>query len=154
MSVPPLPRFRFGIRFALLARAWRRELDLVVAGIGLTDATWAPLVHLEEFGDGITQKDLAYRIGIDGSSLVRLLDLLNERGLIERRTDADDRRARWIFLTAAGRTVLADIRRALRSVETRILADLTDAEIASALTLFDKIGAQLQHLQDERKAAS
>ncbi|MBS0519040.1 MAG: MarR family transcriptional regulator [Proteobacteria bacterium] len=154
MTPPTAPRFRFGIRFSLLARAWRRELDHVVAGIGLTDATWAPLVHLEEFGEGITQKDLACRVGIDSSSLVRLLDILNERGLIERRTDTSDRRARQVFLTPAGRRVLADIRRALQAVEAKLLADLTDEEIAATLALFDRIGARLQHLQEKRKSTA
>ncbi|SJZ45047.1 MarR family transcriptional regulator, transcriptional regulator for hemolysin [Enhydrobacter aerosaccus] len=148
---PTTSRFRFGIRFALLTRAWRRELDHVVAGIGLTDATWAPLVHLEEFGEGITQNNLACRVGIDGSSLVRLLDILDERGLIERRTNANDRRAKQIFLTPAGRKILAEIRHALQAVEAKLLVDLSDEEISNTLVLFDKIGVRLRRLQDERR---
>ncbi|MGG2362798.1 MarR family transcriptional regulator, partial [Salmonella enterica] len=53
------PRARFGLEFALLARRWRRTLDFRLAEAGLTDATWAPLVHLHESGDGISQKALA-----------------------------------------------------------------------------------------------
>lgn len=147
---PASPRYRFGLKFVLLARAWRRELDHVLAGIGLTDATWIPLIHLEEFGDGVSQKVLAERVGLDGSSLVRLLDLLTERGYIERRVDERDRRARHIFLTDAGRAILADIRCVLRSIETELLADIDDGEIDAALDMFRRIDARLTEREAER----
>src|SRR3546814_7214069 len=92
-------RSRFGIRFSLLARRWRQVLDAHLATAGLSDATWIPLVHLSETGGGITQKELAALVGIDGSSLVRLLDILCRKGLVERRADESDGRARRIHLT-------------------------------------------------------
>ena len=104
VQTPPAPaRLRFGIKFVLLARRWRQALDQRLAEVGLSDATWAPLVHLWESGGGISQKDLAALVGIDGSSLVRLLDILAGRGLVERRMDPADRRTRLVFLTEAGR---------------------------------------------------
>ncbi|WP_410859550.1 MarR family winged helix-turn-helix transcriptional regulator, partial [Paraburkholderia sp. SIMBA_054] len=56
----------------------------------MTDATWVPLVHLHQTGGGLTQKELAALVGIDGSSLVRLLDILCRQGLAERRVDERD----------------------------------------------------------------
>lgn len=151
--LPTTPRTRFGIRFVILARAWRRGLDDALAGLGLTDATWAPLMHLAEFGDGISQKDLAWRVGIDGSSLVRLLDILNAHGFIERRTDAADRRTRRIFLTPAGHAAMSEVRAALLAVEDEMLADVSDAELEAALRMFERIGARLERMQAERKGA-
>ena len=75
------PRFRFGHQFSLLARQWRRAVETRLEQAGLTDATWAPLVHLSASGGGITQKELAALVGIDGSTLVRLLDILSDKGL-------------------------------------------------------------------------
>ena len=71
--------------------------------IGLTEATWRPLVYVRRLGDGVRQKELATALSIEGPSLVRLLDNLERRGLIERREDETDRRARGIHLTRAGR---------------------------------------------------
>ncbi len=153
MTDTPSPRAAFGFRFVLLARAWRRELDHVLAGIGLTDATWAPLVHLDMLGDGISQKDLAWRVGIDGSSLVRLLDILARRGLIERRADPQDRRAKRIHLTEQGRAVLGDIRRTLAVTEDAMLDGLSDRQIAATLDLFDHVGMRLRERQDARQNA-
>jgi len=137
------PRFRFGIRFALLARRWRRVLDARLAAGGLSDATWVPLVHLQETGGGITQKELAALVGIDGSSLVRVLDILSRQGLVERRADETDGRARLIHLTAAGQRRVDEIRRDLIEEEKELLADISDADIAGMLGHFDRIDQKL-----------
>lgn len=130
-------RSRFGIRFTLLARRWRQVLDVQLASTGLTDATWVPLIHLKETGGGLTQKDLAARAGIQGSSLVRIIDILVRQGLVERRRDAADGRARRIHLTDAGEQRVAGIRRELARGEEAMLADLSDEDIA---TMLDHLG--------------
>ena len=136
-------RPRFGIEFSVLARHWRTYLDRTLAGSGLTDAPWGPLVHLDRSGDGIPQKTLADRIGIDSSTLVRLIDILETRGLVERRTDPADRRARRLYLTQAGRKAVGDIQVALAAAENRMLADVSDAEIDTVLAVFGKIRRRL-----------
>ena len=77
----------------LLTRRWRQVLDAEFQSAGLTDATWRPLLHLHLLGDGVRQKDLAASIGIEGPSLVRLIDTLVMKGLIQRSEDGTDRRA-------------------------------------------------------------
>lgn len=144
------PRARFGVRFSLLARRWRRALDARLAEAGLSDATWVPLIHLHESGGGITQKELAALVGIDGSSLVRLLDILCRQGLVERRADASDGRARLVHLTAAGQTRVAEIRRELAKGEAEMLTDLSDEDIARMLEHFEQIDRRLQTLQARR----
>lgn len=147
-------RALFGFRFAILARRWRRAVERNLEKAGLTDATWAPLIHLSETGDGVTQKDLAGRVGIDGSSLVRLLDILERRGFIVRRVDTDDRRARLIFLTEPGRHAVADIRRVLARTDADLLADLSDTEVEDMLAAFDRIASRLKEAEDGAVAAN
>lgn len=147
MTDPHSPRFRFGIHFSLLARRWRRALDARLAAVGLSDATWVPLVHLQESGDGVTQKELAARIDIDSSSLVRLLDILCRQGLVERRPDATDGRARLVHLTDLGKIRVHEIRCELARGEEEMLADLSDHDIAVMLQHFEKIDRRLFALQ-------
>ena len=149
---PSSPRFRFGIRFSMLARRWRQVLDAHLAAVGLSDATWVPLVHLQACGgSGIIQKELATLAGIDSSSLVRLLDILTRQGLVERRVDAADGRARLVHLTAAGEKRVAEIRQELARGEAEMLADFTDAEITVMLQQFDRLDQRLQKLQARRQ---
>ncbi|QQO46773.1 MarR family winged helix-turn-helix transcriptional regulator [Paracoccus sp. MC1862] len=147
MSDPLALRARFGLRFSLLARRWRRVLDARLAQVGLTDATWVPLVHLKESGGGITQKDLAARVGVDGSSLVRVIDILSREGLVERRRDETDGRARLVHLTRRGEQRLAGIRRELAKAEEAMLADLSDPEIAAMLAHLETIERRITTLE-------
>lgn len=141
------PRSRFGIRFSLLARRWRRALDARLAAEGLSDATWAPLMHLKETGGGTTQKELAALVGVDGSSLVRVLDILVRQGFVERRVDEADARARLIYLTPEGESRVNEIRKVLTKGEEAMLVDIDDAEIAAMLEHFDRIERRLEALK-------
>ena len=145
------PRYRFGMRFALLARSWRRFLDRHIAAAGLSDATWVPLVHLQETGGGITQKELANLVGIDTSSLVRLIDILSRQGLVERRVDTKDARARLIFLTADGEERVGEIQQELCRVEEELLADLADKDLEEMLAKFSKIETRLREVQTRQE---
>lgn len=140
-------RSRFGIKFSLLARRWRRAIDAHLSASGLTDTTWVPLVHLKQTGGGITQKELAALVGVDGSSLVRVLDILAREGLIERRRDENDGRANLIHLTPEGEDRVGEIRRELARVERVMLSELSDDDIAAMLTHFEAIERRMPELE-------
>lgn len=137
------PRIRFGIRFSMLSRLWRRTIDQKMAAAGLGDISWSPLIHLAESGDGVSQKELASLVGIDGSSLVRLLDMLESRGHIERHPSPNDRRVKLVMLTPAGREAVGVIRSHLNSIEQEMLLDLDDEQLAAMLEVFELIQARL-----------
>ena len=114
----------------LLARHWRQALDSEFQAVELTDATWRPLLHLHLLGDGVRQKDLAASIGIEGPSIVRLIDTLVMKGLVQRSEDGTDRRAKLLCLTAEGRLTVARIREIVTLLENELLSPFNDAEIA------------------------
>lgn len=143
----PDPKRLIGIRFSMLARRWRHEVESSLAEAGLSDATWAPLVHLSEGRDGQSQKHLAARLGIDASSLVRLLDILERQSLIERRPDQNDGRARRVFLTPDGEARVAHIRNLLWQAEELLLADLSDEEAQVMLDCFARIDARITDIR-------
>jgi MarR family transcriptional regulator for hemolysin len=117
-------------RLAHLTRRWRQVLDSEFQSAGLTDATWRPLLHLHILGNGVRQKDLAASIGIEGPSLVRLIDTLVTKRLIERSEDASDRRAKQLCLTQEGELVVTRIRETVVSLEKELLRPFSDSEIA------------------------
>lgn len=155
MSTPPAParltdpKRLLGVRLVGLGRRWRQTLDGQLAADGLSDAAWTPLVHLLRLGDGLSQSELAAAVGIDGSSLVRLLDLLVSRGWIERRAHAQDRRVKRIYLTAQGRQTALAIRKRLGVIEDALLADLDHAQAQAMLEAFDRIEARMAAASQE-----
>jgi MarR family transcriptional regulator, organic hydroperoxide resistance regulator len=75
-----------------------------------------------------TQAALAQGIGADKTRIIAVLDDLQERGLIERRSDPVDRRVRLLAITPAGRRVCTRTRAGIRAGEERVLALLPPAD--------------------------
>ncbi|MBP1849030.1 MarR family winged helix-turn-helix transcriptional regulator [Rhizobium halophytocola] len=145
-------RFQFGARLVGLARHWRQLLDRHLVEAGLTDATWAPLTHLSRAGGWLHQKDLALRAGLDASSLVRLLDILERQALVRRQTDPADRRAKQIQLTDLGRARVAEIDAILGPIEERLLQDLDERALDELSGWFAKIEARIAADDHKTKA--
>ena len=129
-SKPKIYRNNLIYHLGLLTRRWRQVLDSEFQAAGLTDATWRPLLHLHLLGNGVRQKDLAGSIGIEGPSLVRLLDKLIAKGLILRSEDVADRRAKLLCLTPEGQLLVARIKETVSSLENKLLNSFSDSEIA------------------------
>jgi MarR family transcriptional regulator, transcriptional regulator for hemolysin len=88
-----------------VARMLRTYADYKAAQFGITRAQWVVLSRLDR-SEGLKQSELAEVLDLQPISLTRLLDKLCESGLIERRADPVDRRAKRLFLTAAARPLL------------------------------------------------
>jgi MarR family transcriptional regulator for hemolysin len=83
----------------------RTYADQEAAQFGTTRAQWVVLARLDR-SEGLKQSELAEVLDLQPISLTRLLDKLCEGGLIERRADPIDRRAKRLFLTPAARPLL------------------------------------------------
>lgn len=122
-------RAHFGRLVANTARQWRRAVDIRLRPFGLTEATWLPLVHLARAEKPMRQTDLAALISLDNSSVVRLLDALQNAGLIERREEPSDRRVKTIHLTAAAHSVIEQVEEVSHNIRNETLAGISEAEL-------------------------
>jgi len=142
-------RTGFGAKVAQAARLWRRVVDHRMRPFGLTEATWLPLLHLARGPAAMRQKELAASLSLDSSSVVRLLDALEAAGLIERREDDADRRAKAIVLTRLGRATVAKVERVADQVRGDALIGLSDKELATAARVLDHVCGTLAPMADE-----
>ena len=88
---------------------------------------------------GISQQELANRLGMHASRLVAILDTLEEHGLLFRKTDAEDRRVYRLELTEAGHDALHAIGLAARAHNEVMCAGLDDAERTQLGNLLERI---------------
>jgi DNA-binding MarR family transcriptional regulator len=116
---------------AALARRFAQICVAVVAetleGEDLTPLQFAVLANLGNESD-VDQNGLAARLGIDRNTASVLVEQLEKRGLIDRRVNGADRRARLLRLTPSGDQLHERLRPAMRANQRRILAPLAPAE--------------------------
>ena len=132
----------FARRLAHAARQWRFVMNERLMPYGLTAATWLPLLYIARGEKKMRQKELAEVLGIESSSLVRLIDALVDVGLIERKIE-DDRRARFLCLTPRGRQLVAQVEAVSVEVRERVLAGISDQALTTAFDVVERICASL-----------
>lgn len=105
---------------------------------GITVDQWLVLHALSQ-ADGQSQLELARKIQKDAPTLTRIIDLLVQKALLERKNDPADRRKALVFLTAAGRDKVAEAWPIILECRHQSFAALTDAEIDSLIIILGKI---------------
>ena len=142
-----------GRLIARLARIWRREADQALSDHDLSYATAIPLLVLSKPGENVRQGVLADELGIEGPSLVRLIDLLQAEGLVERREDPTDRRAKTLHLTKAGEAKVEETNRVLRRVRASLLKDIGPDELAITFETLQRIEQRASRLHEAKTLA-
>jgi MarR family transcriptional regulator for hemolysin len=130
MTKPFIVEAELGLLVTRLGRVWRRRADVALAAHGLSEATAHPLLILSRRGKCVRQGVLADEMGIEGPSLVRLIDLLQAEGLVERREDPTDRRAKMLHITTLGENKVAEINRVIGRLRRELLGSIPDAQLA------------------------
>jgi MarR family transcriptional regulator for hemolysin len=143
-----------GYLISRLARLWRREVDQALADHGLSQATALPLMVLSRRGKSVRQGVLAEEVGIEGPSLVRLIDLLQAEGLVERREDPTDRRAKTLHLTPTGEAKAEEINRVLRRVRADLLKDIDADDLVVTFDALQRIEQRANHTSEQRSVAA
>lgn len=115
-----------------VARLRRRVVDRALKPIGLTRAQWLLLVFLAR-SDGLSQVALADQMDIGKVAVGGLVERLEGAGLVERRPDPIDRRIKRLFITAAGKSTIAAIRKHVAGEETKILRSLDSADLETTV---------------------
>ena len=118
---------QFGEMFTSLARAIGEAEVPLLGTLGLDLWEYMVLTRLDD-GAAPTQLALAASVRRDPTRLIPTLDGLQNRGLISRAPDPNDRRNRIISLTMDGRALLADARNAVAGIETELLQSLNATE--------------------------
>ena len=121
-------------------RAMRRYYDRRAAALGVTTAQWRVIAHVGH-SPGLKQVELAERLDVEPITAGRIVDRLEEAGLVERQPDPGDRRAWRLFLTEKAEPISGKLRDLAEHMADEAFAgfDLEDLQ---------KIRAQLALVRD------
>ena len=124
------------------ARLLRRRFDARARSIGVSRPQWQVLIALSR-SEGSSQAALAERLEVETITVGRMVDRLQEAGLVERRADPADRRTWRLFLTPRAAGLLADLQPIAAEVRADMLAGLSAAEQQMLHTLLLRVRANL-----------
>src|SRR6516164_2714531 len=151
-AMPKMPLQReIGFNIMDVARMLKTYADQLARQFGISRAQWSVLVRLDRF-EGLKQSELADMLDLQPITLTRLLDRLAENGLIERRADPDDRRAKRLFLTPAARPLLGRLSDLGEDVMETALAGLGSPEIAQLLASLSTVKDNLRQVIQKKQS--
>jgi MarR family transcriptional regulator, transcriptional regulator for hemolysin len=127
-----------GPHLRIAAKSARMLLEGHLTQAGASFSTWTVLAVLESGGPMI-QRALAAALGIEGPTLTRHLDRLEELGLIHRNRAGADRRYALVDLTAAGRALCHELDAIARSANDQLLDGFSDDETAQLTRMLQRL---------------
>ena len=125
-----------------VARLMRTSYDRRMRELGLTRSQWWVMTHLY-FHEGISQTELSSIMDIERATLGRLLDRLEAKGWVERRSHPNDRRVKRVYLTGEVEPLMQTMRSKAAEVRAEALAGVGVAEHELLITLLGKIKTNL-----------
>lgn len=139
------PLRNFGFLLKDVSRLYSLNFERHATGLNLTLAQCKVLCYLQR-NEGISQVQLAFLSDTDPMTLVRILDRMEGDGLIERRADPADRRARRLYLQDAALPVLKEIWRLSDRARAESFSRMAPADRAQLFSLMQQMHANLEAL--------
>lgn len=142
--------YPLGRQLAMTHKAVRAEFEARLATVG---GSLSSFIVLRSAGElGLSQREIADRIGVEGPTLVRHLDRLEKEGLIERQRDAADRRVTRILVTKAGEEHQRRLAEVAAEMEGQMRSLLGEDRYDRLVDVLEEVLGDVAQLAADRKA--
>ncbi len=131
-----------GYSVAMAYRALRKALDAELGHYGITFSQWQVLAGLALEGE-ISQVKLAELIGVEGPTLVRILDRMEQKGWIKRKISSRDRRQKLISPTKKVEGVWKKMTECAHGVRNNAVKGISSKDVVKLRRLLEKIRENL-----------
>lgn len=124
---------RFSNALHSTSRLWRQAVDRRLKYLGVSQASWMTIAFAAKARSPLSQSELADRLGVEGATMVAMVDRLVKAGLVMREASTKDRRIKRVVLTAAGLEIYEKVKAEAAALRRELLAH-TDAKKLQAAT--------------------
>jgi MarR family transcriptional regulator for hemolysin len=138
----------FGFMLRDLSRRYVLRFEQRAREISLTLPQCKALVRLER-NEGVSQARLADLADVEPMTMVRILDRMEADGLLERRPDPVDRRARCLYLTRKARPLLDEIWHLSDLTRAEVFAGIAQRDREAFIDVLERIHANVCALKDQ-----
>jgi MarR family transcriptional regulator for hemolysin len=126
------------------ARAWRQAIDRRLRALGMSQASWMTIAVAAKSPQPLSQSELADRLGIEGATLVAMVDRLVKAGLVSRQSSKTDRRVKRILVTEAGQRLYEVVKTEAAAVRRELLGKLDPGRLAITTELLESLRGRLE----------
>ena len=119
------------------SRAWRQALDRRLKYLGVSQASWMTIAVSAKSRAPLSQSELADRLGVEGATMVAMVDRLVKAGLVVREPSTTDRRVKRVVLTPAGNLVYDKVRAEAAAFCGELLANMDTKALLIATELLE-----------------
>lgn len=134
---------RFSYALHTTARVWRQALDRRMKDLGVSQSGWMAIALAAKSSRPQSQIELANAVGIEGPSMVAILDKLSKDGLITREPSPTDRRVKLVMLTEAGMELHSRIKSNATTFRKEFLREVDPKKLQQATELLEQLQAML-----------
>jgi len=111
---------------------------------GITLGQWKVLIILANSDFGLTQKEIADKLVLEGPTLIPIIDKLEKDGLVVRKNDLKDRRINRVYLTDRTNDLLNDTIQCVSQIKQSCIAGITENEVLITKNTLEKMWQNLQ----------
>jgi MarR family transcriptional regulator for hemolysin len=106
------------------SRAWRQALNRRLKHLGVSQASWMTIAVAAKASEPLSQSELADSLGVEGATMVAMVDRLVKSGLVVREPSTTDRRVKRVVLTTAGSVLYGKMRAEATAFRDELLAGI------------------------------
>jgi MarR family transcriptional regulator for hemolysin len=119
------------------SRAWRQALDRRLKYLGVSQASWMTIAVAAKARLPLSQSELADSLGVEGATMVAMVDRLVKAGFVIREPSTTDRRVKRIVLTQSGNLLYDKVRAEAAAFRKELLANVDPKKLLAATELLE-----------------
>jgi len=130
---------RFSEALHSTSRSWRQAVDRRLKYLGVSQASWMTIAITAKARSPLSQSELADRLGVEGATIVAMIDRLVKAGLVLREASTTDRRVKRVVLTPAGLKVYEKVKAEGTALRKELLANMDAKKLLIATELLEAL---------------
>jgi MarR family transcriptional regulator for hemolysin len=143
-GLPESAEDRFSAALHGTARTWRLAIDKRLKHLGIGQAGWMTIAMVAKSAEAMSQRALADLVGVEGPSMVSMLDRLERDGLVTRAACPTDRRVKLVHLTEAGTILYKQVRKEADAVRAALFDGIDPQALDAAAGLLEVLRARIE----------
>jgi MarR family transcriptional regulator, transcriptional regulator for hemolysin len=130
---------RFSNALHSTSRSWRQAVDRRLKYLGVSQASWMTIALAAKAHLPLSQSELADRLGVEGATMVAMVDRLVKAGLVVREASSIDRRVKRVLLTPAGIEIYEKVKSEAAALRRELLKGIDPKKLTAATELLEAL---------------